>query len=58
MTPFTPPHMCQPRKPRNPLVAPAQLRQAGRHRPPSSRQLQGQTLRMELRDLWRPPSPD
>lgn len=46
------------RKPRNPLVAPAQLRQAGRHQPPKPRQTQTLALRSELRELWRPPSSD
>lgn len=48
----------QLRKPRNPLVAPAQFRQAGRHQAPKQRQLQTQTLRIEMRELWRPPSTD
>ncbi len=48
----------QLRKPRNPLVAAAQFRQAGRHQPPPQRQLQAQSLRLEMRELWHPPSTD
>ena len=48
----------QLRKPRNPLVAPAQFRQAGRHQPLKARQQQTQSLRLEMRELWRPPSTD
>ncbi len=60
MPQFTSPRPSGPqlRKPRNPLVAPAQFRQAGRHQAPKSRQLQGQALRTELRELWHPPSTD
>lgn len=53
-----PPAANSMRKPRNPLVAPAQFRQAGRHQPPSTRQHQSLALRSELRELWRPPSSD
>ena len=43
------------RKPRNPLVAPAQLRQAGRHQPGHPRQDAQRALAQSLRELWRPP---
>ncbi len=44
------------RKPRNPIVAPALLRQAGRHQGPKPRQGAQAELRSALADLWRPPS--
>lgn len=46
------------RKPRNPMVGPAQFRQAGRHQAPHARQQQQQQLRQSLHELWRPPSQD
>lgn len=46
------------RKPRNPLVAPAQFRQAGRHQAPKPRQAESRSLRSALRELWHPPSTD
>lgn len=46
------------RKPRNPLVAPSQFRQAGRHQSPHPRQLAQQQLRDGLREWLRPPSTD
>lgn len=49
----------KPAKPRNPLVAPCLMRQAGRH--DSARHAQRQsaqkTLRQELQRLSEPPSP-
>lgn len=53
-----PANRVQLRKPRNPLVAPTQFRQAGRHQAPTERQRQTASLRLELRELWRPPSTD
>ena len=44
------------RKPRNPVVAPALLRQAGRHQGPHPRQAAQSHLRLALRDLH-PPTP-
>ncbi|RVT88684.1 hypothetical protein [Inhella crocodyli] len=44
------------RKPRNPVVAPALLRQAGRHQGPHARQSAQSQLRHALQDLH-PPTP-
>jgi hypothetical protein len=44
------------RKPRNPLVAPALHRQAGRHQAPHPRQAAQSQLRQALRE-WHPPTP-
>ncbi|RTL21887.1 MAG: hypothetical protein EKK52_07615 [Burkholderiales bacterium] len=46
------------RKPRNPLVAPALKRQAGRHQSPHDAQAQRQQARLELRRLLRDRFPD
>jgi hypothetical protein len=46
------------RKPRNPLVAPALKRQAGRHQSPNDAQAQRQQARLELRRLLRDRFPD
>jgi hypothetical protein len=48
-----------PRKPRNPLVAPAHFRRAGAHRPRGGapRQQSGRALRRELDQLFRVPPP-
>lgn len=46
------------RKPRNPMVAPAQFRQAGRHQAQNLRQSAKAQLRNSLHDLFRPPSHD
>ncbi|MFT7721424.1 MAG: hypothetical protein QM788_01085 [Roseateles sp.] len=55
MPQFTAPRPLQipQRKPRNPLVAPALQRQAGRHRSPHDAQAQRQQARQELRRLLR-----
>ena len=56
MAQFTAPRplLLKLRKPRNPLVAPAQQRQAGRHQGPDARQ----QARLELRRLLRERFPD
>jgi hypothetical protein len=46
------------RKPRNPLVAPALKRQAGRHQSPNDAQALRQQARLELRRLLRDRFPD
>jgi hypothetical protein len=46
------------RKPRNPLVAPALKRQAGRHQSPNDARVQRQQARLELRRLLRERFPD
>lgn len=46
------------RKPRNPLVAPAMKRQAGRHQSPQDAHAQRQHSRLELRQLLRERYPD
>jgi hypothetical protein len=46
------------RKPRNPFVAPALKRQAGRHQSPNDAQAQRQQARLELRRLLRDRFPD
>ena len=47
------------RKPRNPMVAPAQFRQAGRHQNQHPRQSAQAQLRASLHELfYRPPSHD
>ncbi|PZP32816.1 MAG: hypothetical protein DI603_09020 [Roseateles depolymerans] len=60
MPQFTSPRplQVQLRKPRNPLVAPAQQRQAGRHQSPRDAQAQRQQARLELRRLLRERFPD
>ncbi|RZL36483.1 MAG: hypothetical protein EOP35_10920 [Rubrivivax sp.] len=45
-------------KPRNPLVAPALKRQAGRHQSPNDAHAQRQQARLELRRLLRDRFPD
>ncbi len=48
------------RKPRNPMVAPALLRQAGRHQSPNPRQSAQACIRQELRHALQdlhPPTP-
>lgn len=46
------------RKPRNPLVAPALKRQAGRHQSPQDAHAQRQRARLELRRLVHERCPD
>jgi len=46
------------RKPRNPLVAPALQRQAGRHQSPQDARAQRQQARLDLRRLLRERFPD
>ena len=46
------------RKPRNPLVAPALKRQAGRHQSPQDAKAQRQQARLALRHLLRDRFPD
>jgi hypothetical protein len=46
------------RKPRNPMVAPAQFRQAGRHQSGHPRQDAQRALALGLRELWSPPRKD
>lgn len=46
------------RKPRNPLVAPAMKRQAGRHQSPQDPRAQRQQARLDLRQLLRERFPD
>ncbi len=46
------------RKPRNPLVAPAAQRDAGRHQSPNDAQAERQQARLELRRLLRDRFPD
>jgi hypothetical protein len=46
------------RKPRNPLVAPALKRQAGRHQSPKEAQAKRQQARLDLRHLLRERFPD
>lgn len=46
------------RKPRNPLVAPAQLRQAGRHQSPRDAHAMRQQSQQQLRRLLRDMPPD
>ncbi|MBB5206337.1 hypothetical protein HNQ51_003683 [Inhella inkyongensis] len=46
------------RKPRNPLVVPAQFRQAGRHQSGSPRRDNQRALAQSLRELWSPPHKD
>lgn len=46
------------RKPRNPLVAPALKRQAGRHQSPNDARAQRQQARLDLRHLLRERFPD
>lgn len=46
------------RKPRNPLVAPAMKRHAGRHQSPKNAQAQRQQARLDLRHLLRERFPD
>jgi hypothetical protein len=46
------------RKPRNPLVAPALQRQAGRHQSPKDAQMRRQQARLDLRHLLRERFPD
>lgn len=60
MPQFTSPRPAQsgPRKPRNPLVAPSRLRQAGRHQPPHARQQAKAELRNQMHALCHPPSHD
>lgn len=45
-------------KPRNPLVAPAHKRHAGRHQSPNDAHAQRQQARLELRSLLRDRYPD
>lgn len=60
MPQFTSPRPLQiaQRKPRNPLVAPALKRQAGRHQSPRDAHAQRQQARLELRRLLRDRFPD
>lgn len=60
MPQFTSPRplQIQSRKPRNPLVAPALHRQAGRHKSPQDAYAQRQQARLELRRLLRDRFPD
>ncbi|MFO1250084.1 hypothetical protein [Inhella sp.] len=46
------------RKPRNPWVAPSQLRKAGVHRAAHARQAARIELAQTLRELWSPPRHD
>lgn len=46
------------RKPRNPLVAPAMKRQAGRHQSADDARVQRQQARLELRRVLRDRIPD
>jgi hypothetical protein len=46
------------RKPRNPLVAPAMKRQAGRHQSPQDARSLRQKARLDLRHLLRERFPD
>ena len=46
------------RKPRNPLVAPAMKRQAGRHQSPQDARTLRQQARLDLRKLLRERFPD
>ena len=46
------------RKPRNPLVAPALKRQAGRHQSPNDARVQRQRARLDLRRLLGERFPD
>jgi hypothetical protein len=46
------------RKPRNPLVAPALKRHAGRHQSPQDPRAQRQQARLDLRQLLRERFPD
>ena len=60
MPQFTSPRPMQVKtpKPRNPLVAPALKRQAGRHQSPNDAHAQRQQARLELRSLLRDRYPD
>ena len=52
------PQFLTPRKPRNPFVAHALKRQAGRHQSPNDAQALRQQARLELRRLLRERLPD
>ena len=52
------PMLIKLRKPRNPLVAPALKRQAGRHQSPTDPRAQRHQGRLELRHLLREHLPD
>lgn len=60
MPQFTSPRplLLKQRKPRNPLVAPALKRQAGRHQSPNDARAQRQQARQDLRHLLRERFPD